>query len=188
MRRVSFTDEEKLLLEKYHFLTCKKVLYVCNVSDADLPHLHNEWVAKVEELGKKEGAPVITICAKLEAEIAALPKEMRKEFLKEMGLELSGLDRLIKASFELLGLITFITTGEIETRAWTIVKGTTAQEAAGKIHTDIEKGFIRAEVVTFNDMVTYNGRTRAREAGKAPSHGKEYVVQDGDVILFMHNG
>ena len=160
IRTLDLTAEEKAALTPYPFLTAKKVLYACNVSDADLPHMENDFVKKVRAYAEKEGNEVIPICAKLEEEIAQLPAGDRKEFLNEMGLEMSGLDRLIRASFHMLGLITFLTTGEIETRAWTITRGMNAQESAGKIHTDIQKGFIRAEVVTFPDMVTYKGRVR----------------------------
>ena len=135
----------------------------------------------------KEGSRVIPVCAKLEEEISRLDEKDSKEFLESLGLKESGLDRVIRETFSLLDLITFLTTGEIETRAWTINKGMTAAAAAGKIHTDIEKGFIRAEVVSYDDMVHYNGRVSAREAGKARSEGREYTVKDGDVILFFHN-
>lgn len=188
VRTLPLTKEEEESIKGYNFITKKKVLYVMNVADSDLPLMENEYTKLVTAYAEKEGNKAIPICAKLEAEISQLEPEDRKAFLNDMGLEMSGLDRLIKASFEMLGLITFITTGEIETRAWTITKGMNAQEAAGKIHTDIQKGFIRAEVVTFDDMIKYEGRARAREAGKVRSEGKEYIVQDGDVILFMHNG
>ena len=188
VRSLALTDEERHSVEAYPFLTAKKVLYACNVSDADLPLMENDFVKRVREFAEKEGNEVIPICAKLEEEISSSLRRIGPRFLNEMGLEMSGLDRLIRASFHMLGLITFITTGEIETRAWTITRGTNAQLSAGKIHTDIQKGFIRAEVVSYEDMVAYNGRARAREAGKARSEGKEYIVKDGDVILFMHNG
>ncbi len=142
---------------------------------------------KVRAFAEKEGNSVIPICAKLEEELAQLTPAEAQEYLQSLGLQETGLDRLVKAAFTTLDLITYITTGEIETRAWPIPKGANAQEAAGKIHTDIQKGFIRAEVVSFNDMVTYKGRVGAREAGKARSEGKEYIVHDGDVVLFFHN-
>lgn len=188
VRALELTSEEKEAIAPYHFLTSKKVLYACNVSDADLPQLENHFVKKVRDYAEKEGNEVIPICAKLEEEISQLSPEDRKVFLKEMGLDMSGLDRLIRSSFHMLGLITFLTTGEIETRAWTITRGMSAQESAGKIHTDIQKGFIRAEVLKYEDMVAYKGRFKAREAGKVRAEGKEYIVQDGDVILFMHHG
>lgn len=187
VRSLELTAEEKEHLKPYPFLSSKKVLYVANVSENDLPHMTNEFVKQVEDYAKAEGNSVIPVCAKLEEEIAQLPPPERKEFLQSLGLQESGLERLIKSSFKMLGLITYLTTGEIETRAWTIMTGTNAAEAAGKIHTDIQKGFIRAEVVTFEDMIKYKSRGAAREAGKVRAEGKEYLVHDGDVILFMHN-
>lgn len=187
MRTVPLTDKEKELLKPYPFLTSKKVLYVANVSEADLPEMENVYVQKVREYAEAEGNRVIPICAKLEEEIAQLPKADQKEYLETLGLKESGLNRLARESFNMLDLITYLTTGEIETRAWTIHRGTNAAAAAGEIHTDIQKGFIRAEVVSFDDMVKYKGRVAAREHGKARAEGKEYIVQDGDVILFMHN-
>jgi ribosome-binding ATPase len=187
VRTLDLTDEEHAFVRHYQFLTAKKSLYIANVSEDDLPEMDNAYVQQVREYAEKEGSLVISVCAKLEEEIAQLPIEERAEFLESLGLQQSGLERLIKASFDMLGLITYLTTGEIETRAWTIKQGTLAAEAAGKIHTDIQKGFIRAEVVGYDDMVEYGGRVGAREVGKARSEGKEYVVKDGDVILFMHN-
>jgi len=187
LRTFSLTEEEKNLLQAYPFLTDKKVLYACNVSESSLPSMDNQYVQMVKAYAEKEGNRIIPICAKLEEELGQLSEQEGKEYLQSIGLKETGLNRLIKAAFETLGLITYITTGEIETRAWTIKKGTTAQEAAGKIHTDLQKGFIRAEVVAYEDMIKYKGRAQAREAGKARSEGKEYIVQDGDVILFFHN-
>lgn len=187
VRSLQLTDEERSLIQPYPLLTSKKVLYVANVAESDLPGMENALVQKVRDYAAAEGNQVITICAKLEEEIAQLPEEERKVFLEELGLQESGLDRLIRTSFRMLGLITYLTTGEIETRAWTILQGMNAAEAAGKIHTDIQKGFIRAEVVSYDDMVTYQGRVGAREAGKARAEGRDYIVRDGDVILFMHN-
>lgn len=187
VRTLDLTDLERQLIAPYPFLTGKKVLYATNVSEEFLPSMENDYVQKVRDYAAKEGSLVIPICAKLEAEISQLPLEERPEFLQSVGLEESGLSRLIRASFNMLGLITFLTTGEMETRAWTINKGTNAAEAAGKIHTDIQKGFIRAETVNYNDFVACNGRVGAREVGKARSEGRDYIVNDGDVILFMHN-
>lgn len=187
LRILQTTDEEKEILAQYPLLTNKKVLYAANVSEDCLPSLENPLVEKVREFAKTEGSIVVPICAKLEEEVGQLSDEEAVEFLKTLGLEETGLNRLIKASFSLLGLITYITTGEIETRAWTITKGTPANEAAGKIHTDLQKGFIRAEVVAYDDMIQYGGRVGAKEQGKARSEGKEYIVKDGDVILFFHN-
>ncbi|MEC7840339.1 MAG: redox-regulated ATPase YchF [Chlamydiota bacterium] len=187
VRSLELSDEELEFIKIYPFLTQKKILYVANVSEDDLPEMHNKYVERVCEYAEKEGSLVIPVCAKIEEEIAQLPVEERQEFLGDLGLEQSGLQRVIKASFDMLDLITYLTTGEVETRAWTISRGMNAPQAAGKIHTDIQKGFIRAEVVSFDDMVAFNGRVGAREAGKARAEGKEYIVKDGDVILFMHN-
>ncbi|MGL5264180.1 MAG: redox-regulated ATPase YchF [Candidatus Rhabdochlamydia sp.] len=187
LRTLAVTPEEALHLANYPFLTNKKVLYVANVSENDLPEMNNQYVEKVRNHAEKEGNIVVPICAKLEEEVAQLNNDESLEFLQSLGIEETGLNRLIKASFDALGLITYLTTGEIETRAWTIKKGTKAPEAAGKIHTDLQKGFIRAEVVSFEDIVKYKGRVGAKEAGRARAEGKEYVVQDGDVIIFFHN-
>ena len=135
----------------------------------------------------KEGNEVLTICAKIEEELAQLDPSESEEFLKDLGLEEPGLHRLIKSSFSMLHLITYLTTGEMETRAWTIKEGSSAVEAAGKIHGDIQRGFIRAEVVAYEDMLSFGGRVEAREQGKARAEGKSYIVKDGDVILFFHN-
>ena len=187
VRTLELNDEERLLLKPYPFLTQKKVLYAANVSEDDLPAMENAYVQQVREYAQKEGNAVIPICSKLESEVAELEEEEQQEFLSSMGLKETGLNRLIRTSFEMLDLITYLTTGEKETRVWTIQKGNNAAEAAGKIHTDIQKGFIRAEVVTFDDMVRYKGRVGAKEAGKLRAEGRDYIVQDGDVILFLHN-
>lgn len=186
-RTLLLTEEEKESVKVYPLITSKKVLYVANVSENDLPGMENAHVQKVREYAQAEGNTVISVCAKLEEEIAQLPPSERAEFLDTLGLKESGLQRLSKASFHMLGLVTYLTTGEIETRAWTITEGTPAVEAAGKIHTDIQKGFIRAEVVSFNDIIFYGGRQGAREAGKVRAEGRDYIVKDGDVILFMHH-
>lgn len=187
VRSLEFTADEQELIKAYPFLSGKKVLYVANVSENDLPEMDNEYVRRVQAYAQAEGNAVITICAKLEEEISQLPTSERKEFLQSLGLNESGLDRLIRVSFQMLGLMTYITTGEIETRAWTILAGSTAPVAAGKIHSDIEKGFIRAEVVSFQDIQSYGSRAAARESGKVRIEGRDYIVKDGDVILFMHN-
>jgi len=187
MRALTLTPEEEKVAKLYPFLTRKKMLYICNVSENDLPSMNNPFVERVKEYAAKEGSRVIPICAKIEEEISRLDEKDAEEFLMSLGLNESGLSRLIKETFSLLDLITYITSGEIETRAWTIHKGTPAAEAAGKIHSDIEKGFIRAEVVTYDDMMRCHGRVGAKETGKARSEGKEYIVKDGDVILFFHN-
>ena len=187
LRSLALTDEEKEYIQDYPFLTDKKVLYACNVSESSLPSMENQYVQRVREYAAKEGNSVIPICAKLEEEVAQFNDEEAHEFIKSLGLSETGLNRLIKAAYEILGLISYLTTGEIETRAWTIPSGTKAPEAAGKIHTDIQKGFIRAEVISYKDMVSFHGKAGARDAGKLRAEGKEYIVQDGDVIEFLHS-
>ncbi|MCB1068124.1 MAG: redox-regulated ATPase YchF, partial [Simkania sp.] len=179
-RALDFTKEEQELLKPYHFITAKEVIYVTNVSEADLPSMDNQYVQQVKKFAANENSQVIPICAKLEEELVLLEEQEAQEYLESLELNEPGLNRLIRVGFETLGLITFLTTGEQETRAWTIRKGTLAQEAAGAIHTDIQKGFIRAEVVTFDDMVECQGRVKAKEQGKARMEGKDYIVQDGD--------
>lgn len=187
LRTLVATPEEQSHLLSYPFLTNKKVLYAANVGEDSLPSLENNLVEQVRSHAEKEGNTVIPICARLEEELTQLSPTEAGEYLHTLGLQETGLNRLIRAAFTSLDLITFLTTGEIETRAWPIPKGSTAQEAAGKIHTDIQKGFIRAEVVSYDNMITYKGRVAAREAGCARSEGKEYIVRDGDVIQFYHN-
>lgn len=187
VRSMQVTEKEAEILKAYPFLTLKKIIYAANVSEQNLQNGGNSHVETVRNFAEKEGSGVIMICAQLEEELAQLAPEDSKEYLTSLGLNNAGLTLLIQAAFQLLGLINYMTTGEVETRAWTIHKGSCAQEAAGEIHTDIQKGFIRAEVVSFDDMIQYQGRVGAREAGKARSEGKEYIVKDGDVILFFHN-
>ncbi|MDJ0651835.1 MAG: redox-regulated ATPase YchF [Simkaniaceae bacterium] len=187
VRLLELTKEEKGALKPYHFITAKKVIYAANLSEEDLLSLDNPYFKTVRNYAQDEQSLVIPFCAKLEEELAQLSEEESQDYLETLGLKEPSLDRLIKVSYETLDLITFLTTGEQETRAWTIRAGATAPEAAGKIHTDLQKKFIRAEVVPFNDMVKYEGRVGAKEAGRARSEGKEYIVQDGDVILFFHN-
>lgn len=187
IRTLSLTPEEAILLKQYNFLTSKPIVYCTNVSEHDLPSMENDYVRKVREFAKKENAEVIPICAKLEEELASLTDAEAKEYLASLNLPQRGLDRLLQTAFSTLGLCTFYTTGEKETRAWTIPKGATAPEAAGKIHTDLQKGFIRAEVISYDDFVSLGGRTEAKEAGKARLEGKNYIVKDDDIILFYHN-
>jgi GTP-binding protein YchF len=186
VRSFPLAPEEKEAIRAYPFLTGKKMLYLANVGEEDLPAMDNEYVRRVKEYAAAEKTEVVTICAKLESELAQLEPADQKELLASIGLEEPGLNRLIRAAFKMLGLINFLTTGEQETRAWTIHAGTKAPEAAGKIHGDLQKGFIRAEVIAYDDMVKYNGRSGAREAGRLRSEGREYIVQDGDVIVFLH--
>jgi len=187
VRSLHLTQEEWNELIPYPFLTKKPVIYLANVPETALPTMQNEYVQRVKEYAKNEHSQVIEVCAKLEEELAGLSDQEGKEFLESLGIEETGLHRLIKASYKTLGLVTFITSGEIETRAWTVTQGALAPQAAGQIHSDIEKGFIRAEVVTYDDYVACHTRAKAKEVGKARLEGKDYVVQDGDVILFFHN-
>jgi len=187
VRTIDFHSEEMRVLSAYRFLTAKKMIYVANVSEDSVPEMDNSYVQVVKKHAEAQGSLVVPICARLEEELASLDDDERAEYLKELGLKEPCLNELIRTSFETLGLITFLTTGEKETRAWTVTKGATAVEAAGKIHTDIAKGLVRAETITFEDFTNEGGRARAKEAGKARMEGRDYIVRDGDVILFHHN-
>jgi ribosome-binding ATPase len=178
--------EELTVLAGLNLLTSHPVLYVCNVIEADAAS-GNAHTKAVEKMAAAQGAGCVTISANIEAEVAQLPDEDAKEFLKDLGLEEPGLDKLIHEGYKLLGLITYFTVGPKETRAWTVHKGAKAPQAAGVIHTDFEKGFIRAQTIAYNDFVTLGGEVPAKEAGKARDEGKEYVVQDGDIMLFKFN-
>ena len=187
-RTVDLTDEEHELIKDAFLLTMKPTLYVANVSEEQLQNAQDdEVVKKVVEYAKTEGSEVIPLCVKIEEELASLEKEDKKEMLEALGLEESGLDKVIKASYSLLGLMSFLTAGEPEVRAWTIKKGTKAPQAAGKIHSDIERGFIRAEVVSYSDLVREGSLNAVKEKGLMRSEGKEYVMKDGDVVLFRFN-
>ncbi|MBR5914050.1 MAG: redox-regulated ATPase YchF [Selenomonadaceae bacterium] len=186
-RNIGLTDEEIFAIRETNLLTLKPTLYVANVSEDDLTGGKNSYVKQVEELAAKENAQTVMICAKVESEIAELDEDEAKEFLSDLGLESSGLNRLINAAFELLGLMTFLTSGPDECRAWTIKKGTPAVKAAGKIHSDIERGFIRAEIVNYDDLVKYGSIAAAREKGLVRLEGKDYIMQDGDVTYFRFN-
>jgi len=187
-RRLALDDEERLLIRDLHLLTMKPVLYVANVSEDDVASpFDNPYVQQVAAYATAEGAEVVPISARVEAEIAELPQEEREAFLQELGLEAPGLHRLIQRAYRLLGLITFLTAGEQEVRAWTIRQGTKAPQAAGVIHSDFERGFIRAEVVAYDDLMAAGSLAAAREQGLLRLEGKEYVVQDGDVIHFRFN-
>lgn len=178
--------EERFILDGLNLLTSKPVLYVCNVAEGDAVN-GNEYTKAVEKMAGEQGAEVVIISAAIEAEVAQLPDEEAAEYLDAMSLHEPGLDRLIRAGYHLLDLITYFTCGPKETRAWTIRRGTKAPQAAGVIHSDFERGFIRAQTIGYDDYVTLGGEVAAKEAGKARDEGKEYVVQDGDVILFRHN-
>ena len=186
---LAVTDDEKTVLDNLFLLSSKPVIYCANISEADMGKDEDDipLVVRVKEYAKAHGAGVVAISAKTEEELSQMEDEDRALFLEEFGLKESGLDKLVKASYALLGLISYLTAGEKETRAWTIVKGTKAPQAAGKIHTDFEKGFIRAEVVEWQTLLECNGLVGAREKGKVRSEGKDYVMKDGDVVLFRFN-
>ena len=182
------SEDDAALLAEANLLTIKPVIYAVNTDEAGFTHLEeNAYYQKVKILADREGSQVLPICAKMEEDIAALDEDERGLFLEELGVEESGLDRLVKASYALLGLISFLTYGKDECRAWTITKGTKAPQAAGKIHTDIQRGFIRAEVLAYDDMVKCGSVAAAKEKGLLRSEGKEYVVRDGDMIYFRFN-
>jgi GTP-binding protein YchF len=188
VRAMELDSEEKSLVDQFFLLTSKPVLYVANVSeDSATTAEDNPYIAELSAIAKKENAEMIVVCAKLEEEIAQLEDDEKQAFLEELGLSESGLDRLIKASYKLLGLISFLTAGPEEVRAWTIVEGTKAPQAAGKIHSDFERGFIRAEIVSYDDLVESGSYNSAREKGLVRSEGKDYVMKDGDVTLFRFN-
>lgn len=183
------TDEELPFINELGLITKKPVIYAANVSEDDLSDdgAKNDFVKKVREYAENSGSESFVICAALEAELSDLSKEEAEEYLESLGLQSSGLDKLIEASYRILGLISYLTAGETETRAWTIIKGTKAPQAAGKIHTDFEKGFIKAEVVNYKDLLDAGSYAAAKEKAKVRMEGKEYIVQDDDVILFRFN-
>lgn len=182
-------EEEEEYLGEYNLLTSKPVIYAANVNEDDLADegVNNEYVNRVREISQKENSEVFVICAQIEQEIAELDDEERKMFLEDLGLKESGLEKLIKASYKILGLMSYLTAGPQEIRAWTIKIGTKAPQAAGKIHSDFERGFIRAEIVNYDYLVECGSFNAAKDKGLVRSEGKEYVVQDGDVILFRFN-
>lgn len=188
VRTMSFDSEQQSIVDQLFLITKKPVLYAGNVSENDLSDLkNNRFLAELNEIAQHDGSEVMVICAKVEEEIAQLDDEEKADFLEAMGLDESGLDKLIKASYKTLGLISYLTAGPQEVRAWTIEKGTKAPQAAGKIHSDFERGFIRAEIVAYNDLINCGTYTAAKEKGLVRSEGKEYVMHDGDVTLFRFN-
>ena len=187
-RSIDFTEEEQEIVKDMFLLTSKKVIYVANISEDQLQNSENdENVLKVKEYATKEKSEVLPLCIKIEEEISTLDDEDKKEMLEAIGLEESGLDKLIKKSYDLLGLMSFLTAGEPEVRAWTIKKGTKAPQAAGKIHSDIERGFIKAEVVSYDDLIREGSMNAVKEKGLLRLEGKEYIMQDGDIVLFKFN-
>ncbi len=186
-RMFDYTGDEQALLSEVSLLTLKPVIYAANVAEDDYAKGDNEYVRQIREFANKEKSAVMIISARIEEEIAELDAEEKQMFLEELGATESGLDKLIKESYSLLGLISYLTAGKPEVRAWTIKKGTKAPQAAGKIHSDFERGFIRAEVVAYSDLMENGSMVAAKEKGLVRSEGKEYVVQDGDIILFRFN-
>ena len=187
-RALEFSEEEQALVKDMFLLTTKPILYIANISEEQIENVDNdEMVLKVKEYASKEKAEVIPLCVKIEEELSGLEDEDKKEMLEALGLEESGLDKVIKKSYDLLGLMSFLTAGEPEVRAWTIRKGTKAPQAAGKIHSDIERGFIKAEVVSYDDLIREGSMVAAKEKGLVRSEGKEYIMQDGDIVLFKFN-
>ena len=186
LRGVDFTKEERLAIKSYNFLTLKPIIYMANINEEDI-NKDNEYVNKVIEYANKEGAKVIKVCAKIEEELSQLDDNDHKDMLEALGIEMSGLDQLIKATYDLLGLATYFTVGKDEVRAWTFRKGMNAKECAGIIHTDFEKGFIRAEVMSYTDLIECGSELKVKEAGKARLEGKDYLMQDGDICYFRFN-
>ena len=188
-RAVEITEDENEIMQSIALLSSKPVIYACNMSEDDFAGNieENENFLKVKSVAASENAGVLPICAELEAQIASLDDEEKQMFLNELGLKKSGLDRLINECYSLLGLISFLTAGKPEVRAWTIKKGTKAPQAAGKIHSDFERGFIRAEVISFDDLMACGTMAAAKEKGLVRSEGKEYVMKDGDIVLFRFN-
>ena len=186
-RGLKYTEEEAKMLKNFSLLTAKPVIYIANMAERDIEKGTNDYVEKVKEYAKNDDSTCICLCAKIEEELTTLPADEREMFKEELGIKQSGLEKLVVAGYDILGLMSYLTAGEKEVRAWTIKKGTKAPQAAGKIHTDFEKGFIKAEIVSYDDLVEAGSYLKARENGKVRIEGKEYVIQDGDVVLFRFN-
>ena len=188
VRAMEFNEDEEIIIKEMFLLTSKPIIYIANISEEQIENPDEvDNVIKLKEYAKKEHADVIPLCVKIEEELSGLDENDKKEMLEALGLNESGLDKLIKKSYDLLGLMSFLTAGEPEVRAWTIKKGTKAPQAAGKIHSDIERGFIRAEIVSYEDLIKEGNMVSAREKGLVRSEGKDYIMQDGDVVLFKFN-
>ena len=187
LRRIELDDEEKLLIKNYNFITLKPIIYVANVSEDDVIIGENKYTKLVKDYASKENASVVVMCCKMESELAELNDDDKKRFLAELGISYSGLDKLIFATYDLLGLQTFFTVGKDEVRAWTFKKGMKAPECAGLIHSDFQRGFIKAEVTSFNDLEELGSEKKVQEAGKKRLEGKDYLMQDGDIVLFRFN-
>lgn len=187
VRRLTFNDEELKMIKSFSLLTSKPIIYMANIDEKEINAPENEYVLKVRQYASQEGAEVIVVCAKIESELSELNEDDKTMFLQEMGIEESGLDKLIRATYDLLGLATYFTAGEKEVRAWTFKKGMKAPECAGIIHTDFERGFIRAEVMSFEDLKKYGNEKSVKEAGRLRLEGKEYAMADGDICHFRFN-
>lgn len=187
LRRVEFTKDEKKLLKSYSFLTIKPIIYLANIKESELAEEDNTYVKQVQEYAAKENAKVVSLCAKVEEELSELDPSDKQEMLEGLGLDGSGLDKLITATYDILGLATYFTVGKDEVRAWTFKKGMNAKQCAGIIHTDFERGFIRAEVISYNDLIECGSELKVKEAGKARLEGKDYLMQDGDICHFRFN-
>ena len=187
IRTVSFTEEEALIIKSFNFLTAKPIIFLANVSEEDLTSEDNNYVKRIKEYAENLDAKVIKLSVKLEEELSDVDAAEKKEILEAVGIKESGLDSLIKETYDLLGLDTFFTAGEIEVRAWTFKRGSSAKKCAGIIHSDFERGFIRAEVMSYEDLVKYGSEAKVKEAGRLRLEGKDYLMQDGDICHFRFN-
>ena len=187
LRQVEFSEDEQKVLKSYSFLTIKPIIYVANINEDELGMDDNEYVKATKEYAKSENAQVVSLCAKVEEDLSELNEEEKEEMLDALGIEQSGLDKLVMATYDILGLSTYFTVGKDEVRAWTFKKGMNAKKCAGIIHTDFEKGFIRAEVISYEDLIKYGTELKVKEAGKARLEGKDYIMQDGDICHFRFN-
>ncbi len=187
LRRLDYTEEELKLIKSYSFLTLKPIIYLANIKEDELIEEDNEYVKAVKDYANKEHSKVISLCAKIEEELSELTEEDKKEMLDGLGLDGSGLERLVRATYDILGLATYFTVGKDEVRAWTFKKGMNAKQCAGIIHTDFEKGFIKAEVMSYTDLIEQGNELKVKEAGKARLEGKDYIMQDGDICHFRFN-
>ena len=187
LRKLDLTDDERLLINSFNFITLKPIIYMANVKEIDINTKGNKYVDMVKEYAEKENSEVVMVCAKIESELAELEDSEKELFLQELGIEESGLDQLVKKTYSLLGLATYFTVGSDEVKAWTFRKGMKAPECAGIIHSDFERGFIKAEVMSYDDLVKYGTEAKVKEAGRARLEGKEYVMQDGDICYFRFN-
>ena len=187
LRKIEYSDEELKILKSYSFLTLKPIIYLANVQEEELGKADNEYVKKVKEYAEKEGSKVVCLCAKIEEDLSEMSNEEKDEMFAMLGVEHSGLDELIKTTYDILGLETYFTVGKDEVRAWTFKKGMNAKECAGIIHTDFEKGFIRAEVISYTDLIECGSELKVKEAGKARLEGKDYLMKDGDICHFRFN-